>query len=223
MALADLATETLLRYFHILAGITWIGLLYFFNLANAPLLKVNLKKPIEANMTDRMNAHITTRALFWFRWGAMGTLFFGLLLLESVRQRMGVTYGTYFLGNGMQGYAILLGIILALVMFFNVWFIIWPNQQVVVRNNVKIAAGVSDEEKTKLQNENAPLMKKAVLASRINTWFSIPMLFGMVFGAHGAFGWDGATINWGMWLWPVVALAVVLVLMALYANQKPKK
>lgn len=222
MALSDLATETVLRYFHILSGIVWIGLLYFFNLVNAPLLKVKLTKPFDVDMAERTTANITARALFWFRWGAISTLVFGLLLLESVRQRMGFSYKGYFLENGLQGYSILLGILLALVMFFNVWFVIWPNQQVILGNNKRIAAGVADEEKARLQAENAPRMKNALMASRVNTWFSVPMLFGMVFGAHGGFTSTGVA-DWRGWILPVASVVLVLVLMALFANQKPKK
>jgi uncharacterized membrane protein len=74
---------------------------------------------------------------------------------------------------------------LGIIMWFNVWFIIWPAQKVVLGNNLAIAKGVAPEEKTKLEGQNAPLAKKAKLASRINFWLSIPMLLFMVFAAHG--------------------------------------
>lgn len=222
MAFADPVNETLFRYLHILSGITWIGLLYFFNLVNLPLLKFPLKKPFDVDMGEKAPANIALKTLFWFRWGAMFTFLFGLLLVY-IKAQQGIDAGEwaghagYFLENGVAGHLILLGVILGTVMWFNVWFIIWPNQQVIMTNNKKTAAGVSDDEKSAMAAENGPRMKNAVLASRFNTWASIPMLFGMVFGAHGGFartdGWDALRM-------PLLALAVILLLMVYLSNKK---
>lgn len=203
--------ETLFRYFHILSGITWIGLLYFFNLVNLPLLKFDLKKPYSVDMGEKATANITLKTLFWFRYGALFTVIFGLLLMEVKRAQFG-SMGDYFFNNGAPGYFILVGIVLALVMAVNVWFIIWPQQQVILANNKAIAEGAAN--KDELAADNGPRVKKAVMASRFNTWASIPMLFGMVFGAHGG----GADI--GTFSGPLIVLAVVLALMVLYSKQK---
>lgn len=208
--------ETLFRYFHILAGITWIGLLYFFNLVNLPLLKFDLKKPYGVDMAEKATANITLKTLFWFRYGALFTLIFGLILIEVQRSKLGEfnqDLTDYFFGSA-QGVMIFIGVLLGIIMAFNVWFIIWPNQQVILSNNKAIAEGAAN--KDELAAENGPRVKKAVLASRFNTWASIPMLFGMVFGAHGAnsgTGWDAFT-------GPLIVLAVVMVLMVLYSKEK---
>src|SRR5687767_15750021 len=103
--------ETTIRFLHILAGITWIGMLYFFNLVNLPLLKIQLKKPYDANMAEKASAHIVIKTLFFFRWGAVFTLLFGLLLLGSVAEPIGLR--DYFLGRGLNGYSILVGALFA--------------------------------------------------------------------------------------------------------------
>lgn len=204
--------ETLFRYFHILSGITWIGLLYFFNLVNLPLLKFNLKKPFDVDMTEKATANITLKTLFWFRWGAMFTLIFGILLFMAAPERLGINHGDYFFANGFAGWAIFIGMLLGIAMWANVWFVIWPNQQVILSNNKQIAAGA--ENKDALAADNAPRVKKAVMASRANTWMSIPMLFGMVFGAHGG------GLTWASASGPLIVLGVILALMVLYSTQK---
>jgi uncharacterized membrane protein len=203
--------ETLFRYFHILSGITWIGLLYFFNLVNLPLLKFNMKKPFDVDMTEKATANITLKTLFWFRWGAMFTFIFGILLIGARAESLG-GFDTYFFGRGFAGWSILVGVIFGTIMWANVWFIIWPAQQKILTNNKAIAAGA--ENKDSLGAENAPLIKNAVLASRANTWLSIPMLFGMVFGAHGS------GLTWGSASGPLIVMAVVIALMVLYSTQK---
>ena len=206
--------ETSVRFLHVLSGITWIGMLYFFNFVNLPLLKIQLKKPYEANMAEKASAHISIKTLFFFRWGAFFTLLFGLLLVGSKAERVGLR--GYFLDSGMNGYAILMGGLFALVMFFNVWFVIWPRQQKILTNNKAAAAATDEAEKKRLGDLNAPMLKEAVMASRVNTWLSIPMLWGMVFSAHGPGGDFGSE-----WYFPVAVLVALLVLMAAY-SQTPK-
>jgi uncharacterized membrane protein len=209
--------ETSMRFLHILSGITWIGMLYFFNLVNLPLLKLQLKKPYEVNMAEKASAHITLKTLFFFRWGAAFTLLFGLLLVGAKSEEMG-GLSAYFMDNGMPGYAVLMGVLFGLVMFFNVWFVIWPRQQKILTNNKAIAGSSDDAEKKRLGDLNAPMVKEAVMASRINTWLSVPMLWGMVFGAHGA----SYGTAWGRaWWFPVAILLALLLLMYTY-SQTPK-
>jgi uncharacterized membrane protein len=179
------ATEPLLRFLHIFAGIMWIGMLYFFNFANLPLFKFKIEN---GNPEQKAGPHVLARTIFWFRWGAMFTLIFGLLLMDQiVRGSFAGDWGLYF--QDARGQNILVGAALGIIMWFNVWFIIWPAQKVIIGNNVKIAAGVPDEDKKRMEAQNAGLMPKAKLASRINTWFSFPMLFFMVFAHQGYALW----------------------------------
>jgi uncharacterized membrane protein len=215
--------DSLLRWLHVLSGITWIGMLYFFNLVNLPLLKFQLKKPYEFNMAEKASAHIAGKTLFWFRWGAVFTLLFGVLLIESQRQAAAVVgndLGWYFLERGYQGYAILMGVLFGLVMAFNVWFIIWPRQKKILANNKAIAASTDDGEKKRLGDLNAPLVKEATLASRTNTWLSVPMLWGMITGAHGG-TMGGQSIE--DFMVPIAALVLVLLLMVAYSRAPNKK
>ena len=173
-------SEAIVRFLHILAGIVWIGHLYFFNLANLPVFGFGIKG---GDPNVKGQPALMLRALWWFRWGAVGTLVFGLWLLDEVRRETGLGYGEY-LTDSAAGQTIALGILLALIMFFNVWAIIWPAQKVVLNNNIAIGKGVSPEEKSRLEAENAPRVKKAKMASRVNFWLSIPMLLLMVLAAH---------------------------------------
>ncbi len=221
MALAD--HDSLLRWLHVLSGVTWIGMLYFFNLVNLPLLKFQMKKPYEANMAEKASAHIAIKTLFWFRWGAFFTVLFGLLLIGSAAESYGdagMSLGDYFLDRGFQGYAILLGILFGLVMAFNVWFVIWPRQQKILANNKAIAATADEAEKKRLGDLNAPMVKEATLASRTNTWLSIPMLWGMVTGAHG--GTKGGQ-ELGDFMVPLLLLGLVLLAAILYSRAPAKK
>jgi uncharacterized membrane protein len=209
--------ETVLRFLHVLSGIVWIGMLYFFNLVNLPLLKFQMKKPYEANMAEKATAHITIKTLFWFRWGAASTVLFGLLLLYGHMDE----YKTAMAAGGVLAYhvyAIYLGVLLGLVMAFNVWFVIWPRQQKILANNKAVAAATDEAEKKRLGELNAPMVKTAVMASRVNTWLSIPMLWGMVFGAHG----DSFTTA-QQWYFPLAVLAVVLAIVAMYGQPKKAK
>ena len=206
--LAD--NDSIIRFLHVLSGIVWIGMLYFFNLVNLPLLKFPLKKPYEFAMAEKATAHVVGKALFWFRWGAAFTVLFGLILayIHGPKYSQQMDSGLEY-----QVYAISMGMLFGLVMAFNVWFVIWPRQKKILANNKAIAAATDEAEKKRLGDLNAPMVKTATLASRTNTWLSVPMLWGMVMGAHG-FGSTG-------WMYPTLVLVVVLALMAMYANQKP--
>lgn len=145
----------LARYFHILAGVTWIGLLYYFNFVQVPSLG-GVSAETKADIFKECS--IVRRALWWFRWGAMFTLIFGLLLFAN-------------LGAG-AGWDIRIGALFGIIMWFNVWFIIWPNQKKVI-GMVEATA-----------DEKAAAGKKALIASRLNTLLSIPMLLFMTSSAH---------------------------------------
>ena len=152
----------LFRYFHVISGVMWIGLLWYFNFVQVP----NMSK-----ITDEQKPAITKviapAALFWFRWAALATIVTGLIvayLNGYVHQAMTLGIGTGWGQHSIIGIGMWLGIIMA----FNVWFIIWPNQKKVFG-----IVEASDEDK--------PIAaKKALIASRTNTLLSLPMLLTMV-------------------------------------------
>jgi uncharacterized membrane protein len=161
--------DYLARWGHFLAGITWIGMLYYFNLVQGEYFK-------EADPGARNDAFVklVPRALWWFRWGAMFTLLTGLVMLGI--RGAGVTLD------------IVLGSTMAIIMFLNVWLVIWPNQKIVIASNQQIKAG------GQALPEAAAAAPKAALASRTNSTFSIPMLYFMGSSAHySAGGLDGRT------------------------------
>ncbi|MGB1697842.1 MAG: hypothetical protein ACPHK8_05540 [Thermoplasmatota archaeon] len=134
MALADY--ETLFRFFHVLAGITWIGLLYFFNLVNLPLLKFDMKKPFSVDMSEKATANITLKTLWWFRYGALFTVLFGLILFEAKRS---TADDLSLVWSDPQLYSIMIAMTLGIIMAINVWFVIWPAQQVILGKSPKVA------------------------------------------------------------------------------------
>ena len=154
-----IVVDFLARWSHILFGITWIGLLYYFNFVQTEYFK-------EAEDSARVDAFskLVPRALWYFRWAALLTFLTGLVML------------------GYRGSAstadIIVGSVLGTLMLLNVWGIIWRNQKIVIASNQAVAAG---GEADPAAAEAAP---KAALASRTNTLFSIPMLWFMVASAH---------------------------------------
>ncbi|HUH37953.1 MAG TPA: urate hydroxylase PuuD [Spongiibacteraceae bacterium] len=110
-----LSVDLLLRWLHVLFGVTWIGLLYYFNFIQGEYFK-----EAEPGAKADATAKLAPRALFYFRWSAMFTFITGLLLFELIRQ-----------GHGINGF-IAMGALMGTLMFLNVWLIIWPNQKIVV-------------------------------------------------------------------------------------------
>ena len=152
----------LFRYFHVLAGTMWIGLLWYLNFVQIPSMP---------KLTDEQKPAITKviapAVLFWFRWAALATIITGLIvayLNGYVHQALALGIGS----GGGKNTAIGIGMWLGLIMAFNVWFIIWPNQKKVL--------GIVEA----TPEEKPVALKKAVIASRINTLFSLPMLLSMV-------------------------------------------
>jgi uncharacterized membrane protein len=185
--------EFLLRYAHVISGITWIGLLYYFNFVQVPAFAA-----FEAPARNEALAKLAPRALWWFRWGAVSTFLFGLFLFVSQEQYE----GDYMKTPG--GMAILTGILFALIMFYNVWMVIWPAQQKVIANAEGVLAGREADPAA------AAAARKGACASRTNTLLSIPMLFFMVATSHFAGLYapaEGGTR--AVWWLLVVAIAIV--------------
>src|SRR6266446_3350035 len=161
-------TYIVLRWLHFLFGITWIGLLYYFNFVQTPFF-AETEAPVRSGAIQKL----VPRALWWFRWGAMGTVIFGWLyvLMKWTEQGGEFLQSTY-------GIAILTGGTIGTIMFLNVWLVIWPNQQVVIASGVAAATGGQADPKA------APAGRRPGLASRTNTLFSFPMLFFMGSASH---------------------------------------
>jgi len=170
--------EFIFRWAHVLFGITWIGMLYYFN-----FVQTEYFKEAEADAKADAIKKLAPRALWWFRWGAMFTFLTGLVLLHQIGASTNIM--------GMP--VIWVGAIAGILMFLNVWLIIWPKQQVVL--GLKEGDGPSSA-------------AKAGLASRTNTLLSGPMLFGMLGSKHLYIADVSAT---GFW-------ACVVVILLLEAN-----
>ncbi len=157
----QLLVDYLFRWGHFLFGITWIGMLYYFNFVQGEYFK-------EAEPSAKGDAvkKLAPRALWWFRWGAMGTFLTGVLLFAHMMPRANIH--------------IYAGMLLGTLMFLNVWLIIWPNQ--------KIVCGI-------VEGDAAKAGPKALLASRTNVLFSAPMLFFMGASTHLGGGLAQAPIS----------------------------
>lgn len=154
------------RWFHILAGIMWIGLLYFFNFVNAAAVK----EATAAGEAGPISKYVMPRALLFFRWGAVVTWIFGAALLGNFHAPNGNNgFVSAFLLQGTMA-PIGIGAWLGTIMLLNVWGIIWPNQKKLLG-----IVPATDEEKAKAR-------RPAFIASRVNTMLSIPMIFFMATG-----------------------------------------
>ena len=158
----------LVRWLHVLSGIMWIGLLYYFNFVSTPTTP-----SIPTELRPALGKYITPAALWWFRWGAMSTIVFGIILAAL----NGYLIQAYTL-DATEGFTVPksigigIGMWLGTIMWFNVWFIIWPNQQKALNIDNKYPDLSADAK--------AAAAKTAGMFSRINTMLSIPMLFGMI-------------------------------------------
>jgi len=150
-------TNAFFRYLHVLFGIMWIGLLYYFNFVQIPTMP-----KVPAELKPAVSKYIAPEALFWFRWAAAFTVLTGLI----VSMLSGYMIEALTLQDPYR--LIGLGMWLALIMAFNVWFVIWPNQ--------KKALGIVEAD----ADAKAKAATTAMLFSRTNTVLSIPMLYCMV-------------------------------------------
>ncbi len=183
-----------LRWIHFVAGITWIGLLYWFNLVNVPF-----QRELDPALKGQVNPPLFRRALAWFRWSAVVTVVAGLLLI----------YGLYWQDGNLFGSdtekTIFVGGLLGLVMLANVWMVIWPNQRQVL---AAIDAG---------QAPDPAWPRRALIASRVNFALSFPMLFFMAGSSHYPLDWPGIIVI-GTVL-SAIGAAIVLTVQKYWANR----
>ena len=160
-------------WIHVLAGITWIGLLYYFNFVQVPgvanaLAEVDSGGPGAA----AINKYVAPRALLWFRWGALATWLTGAMALEAMHAGEGSGFVAAF--TLQEGYRVIgVGAWLGTIMLFNVWVLIWPNQK-------KILGVVEASPEAIAKGKVVALM-----ASRTNTLLSVPMVLAMTSQGHG--------------------------------------
>ncbi|HXH74747.1 MAG TPA: urate hydroxylase PuuD [Bacteriovoracaceae bacterium] len=158
----------ILRWIHFFAGVAWIGHLYYFNFVQGAFFA-----EIEAPVKNVAFSKLVPKALWWFRWGAMGTFLSGVVMFGIMGSQL---KGDLFLSP--YGIYIWPGALMGTIMFLNVWLIIWPKQQILIANaNTVIGGGAANPEAAKA----APV---ALLASRTNVLFSIPLLFFMGASRH---------------------------------------
>ena len=194
----------LLRWIHFLAGITWIGILYYFNFVQTPFFAT----PLGGEARSPMMRGLVPSALWWFRWGAMFTFLSGWLIVIS-HMVMG--------GTGMGYYALILtGGTMGTVMWFNVWFVIWPIQQVAIASAEQVAAG---GEALPEAAARAPIAGRA---SRTNTLLSIPMLFFMGAARHLT-GLQSGEPNYGLYFAMMLAITLLIELNIFYGNAATQK
>ncbi|MDQ1509017.1 MAG: hypothetical protein QOG50_861 [Actinomycetota bacterium] len=189
---------------HVVVAMMWMGLLWFFNFVQTPAYA-------EMDGAARNNAFdkLTWRALWWFRWAAAATVAFGLLVIA-------VGGSDSFNGDfwkSTPGVTLLIGILFGIVMLYNVWMIIWPNQQIVIANARNVQNGGEAD-------PNAPAAARAgAMASRQNTIFSLPLLVFMVGASHfyslAHFSPNPGGAKWIIYFLIGLAVLVVLELNAL--------
>jgi uncharacterized membrane protein len=171
--------EFVFRWLHVFMGIVWIGHLYFFNFVNLPL-----QGKLDDAGKKAVNPHLMPRALWWFRWGAMVTFLSGLVLFLLIFfYTPGAGFGENLLFRNAEGGMsdrarwIAWGMLFGSIMWFNVWFVIWPAQKSLLSGKVTGDAAV-------------PVRTRAALFSRINTYLSAPMLVGMLGASHAGMGFS---------------------------------
>jgi uncharacterized membrane protein len=155
------------RWLHVLSGVMWIGLLWYFNFVQIPTMPA-----IPDEQKPAIGKHIAPKALFWFRWGAMSTLVTGLIL-AALNDYIVEALTLGLVGEGVMRTTLIgIGMWLGAIMWFNVWFVIWPNQQK--------ALNIDNKHPDLAADAKAKSARTAMLFSRTNTVLSIPMLFCMV-------------------------------------------
>jgi uncharacterized membrane protein len=187
-------TLFMLRWVHFLAGITWIGILYYFNFVQTPFFAET-----EAGVRTAAIQKLVPRALWWFRWGAMFTFLAGISIYLIRMSEMG---GGLFYSSS-YGVTITVGGLLGTLMFLNVWLVIWPKQQIVIASANQVASG------GQALPAAAGAGRRAGLASRTNTVFSIPMLLYMGAASHYSQMVNQSTSRGLFWLLVIIIIGAV--------------
>ena len=177
--------QFILRWIHFLSGVTWIGTLYYFNFIQGPYFN-----EIDAPTKTQGQAKLLSRAMWWFRWGAMLTFISGICYLGMPPMVF----------NNSRGILILAGATLGTIMFLNVWLIIWPAQKIVIASAEGVLKGQPGNPAA------AAAGARGLLASRTNTLFSFPMLFFMGAASH-----LGIRVNPMFNPWPLVIVLGVII------------
>lgn len=193
----------LLRWIHFLAGITWIGVLYYFNFIQGEYFK-----EIEPGNKTEATSKLVPRALWWFRWGAMITWLSGILLITGTLQQGMPWHSQWFL-------IILFGGVLGTFMWFNVWFVIWPAQKVVIASANQVLGG------GKPIAEAAARGARALCASRTNTLFSFPMLFFMGAARHLGFAENFGSVRFRVVFGVIAGIMLLIEINALKGKLGP--
>ncbi len=170
MGSGSLNISSLSVWFHVIAGVIWIGLLYYFNFVQVPGVGAALADT-DGPGPAAINKYIAPRALFWFRWAAVATWITGVMILQKLPSGDAIAAFTFAEGSEVIG----VGAWLGTIMLFNVWVFIWPNQKKIL--------GIVDATGEQI----AAAKGVALMASRTNTALSIPMLMSMVGYGHGGF------------------------------------
>jgi uncharacterized membrane protein len=159
------------RMAHVIVAVMWMGLLWFFNFVQVPAF-AEMDPGARNNALDKL----TWRALWWFRWAAVATVAFGILLIGIESGSDNLYSNDYW--RSTSGVTLLIGILFGLIMLYNVWMVIWPAQQIVIANARNVQAGGEAD-------PNAAAAGRAgAMASRQNTIFSLPLLVFMVGASH---------------------------------------
>ena len=174
-----------LRWLHLFFGVMWIGHLYYFNFVQGATMA-----EADAATKSGILTKLLPKAMWWFRWGAMWTMVTGVIYLTGKMHQF-PSFGAF--ASSSYGIAILSGAILGLTMWANVWFIIWPKQKIVIASATQVAGGGA------ALPEAAKVAPQALLASRTNTLFSIPMLFFMGASSHLPFAVTETSQLTAMW------------------------
>jgi len=189
------------RAAHVIVAVMWMGLLWFFNFVQTPAYA-------EMDPAARNNAFdkLTWRALSWFRWAAAATVAFGILLIGIQSGSDNVYSNDYW--RSTAGVTLLIGILFGFIMLYNVWMVIWPNQQIVIANARNVQAGGEADPNA------AAAARAGAMASRQNTIFSLPLLVFMVGASHfynfSHFDPKPSTGLWVIYLLVGIAVAIIL-------------
>ncbi len=189
--------EFFLRWMHLFFGVMWIGHLYYFNMTQGVYLGM---ADVDNSAKLSLRIKLLPVALWWFRWGAFWTVVTGLSYWELKRHEFGNT-ATYF--QSSYGWLISAGALFGISMAYNVWFVIWPKQQIVIKSAEGVAKGQP------ALPEAAAAAARANVASRTNTLLSIPLLLLMGAASHLPVAISESTNYWLFWgpfllIWAVI-------------------